>query len=133
MMLRRMYNDKVIQAVLIFSGISIILLIIPMLAYFFAYILTILILWFGTIIFGDDLNELVVSIIFISMLLTITLYVEYRYIGDILRKFFGRRLTKEGREKRDEKKATKEKKMEDLFDVMDKITEKREETPEFEN
>jgi hypothetical protein len=124
-----MFNEKVIQGILIFSGISIILLIIPMLAFFITYILWILILWIGTLIFGDNLSDEAMGIISLAILIVTVLYIEYRYIGDILRKFFGRRLSKEEREKSDAKMEAKKRKMEGLFDAMDEITESRQKNP----
>ena len=117
-----MFNEKFIQGVMIFSGIVIALLIIPMLAYFITTMLTIPLMMLGSIIFGAEESAVLVALISIAMFLTILLYTEYRYISDVSRTFFRRRLTKEGREKRDARKARKEKKMEGLFDVIETMS-----------
>jgi Na+-transporting methylmalonyl-CoA/oxaloacetate decarboxylase gamma subunit len=120
-----MFNEKFIQGVLIFSGITIVLLIIPMLAYFITTMLTIPFMLLGSIIFGDEVSEIVVALISISIFLTILLYTEYRYLTSVSRSFFSKRLTKEGREKRDAKKAIKEKKIEGLFDIIETISDEK--------
>ena len=117
-----MFNDNVIKGVIVFSGIVIILMIIPMFAYFITTILTVPFMLLGSIIFGDnEISVIIVSIISISMFLAILLYTEYRYISSVSSNFFKKRLSKEGREKRDAKKARKERKMEGLFDIIETI------------
>ncbi|MHA1911050.1 MAG: hypothetical protein ACTSYA_05060 [Candidatus Kariarchaeaceae archaeon] len=115
-----MFNEKIIQGVIIFSGITIILILIPLMAYFMTTILTIIVMWLGSLFFSDDIDN-IISIISIFIFIIIVISIEYRYISDISRSFFRRRLSKQEQKDREDKKELKEKKMEGLFDTLESI------------